>query len=460
MLKKMMSTSAHSLYYRSPVFVQHAFTSAYGFKKRRERYNDYYHEAFRRYVTEDSGGREPLIRLMHHLKDNIVAYRDIDVDEETIMESYLALPMTEKEDLRRELDDRSHKEGKLHVSRTGGTTGYNLAVFESEEDWALRMAYLDYIKYRQGIEPFSKRASFTGREITPAVHRNKLWRYNLAMNQALYASHHMTPENVEHVYENMKRFRPVSIDGLPSSIHMVAKYMLSNGLRADWDVKAVFPTAEILLPYAKRDIEAAFDTVVIDQYASSEGAPFLYGNTDEGYTIGHETGLFEFERRGEHRYEMIVTSFLNYATPLVRYRIGDEVEIHSDREYLNSYEDDIIIRRIYGRRMDYLIAQDGRKVMNIILAWIVDGFEEKVVQCQIVQKEKEEFQVNMVVEDDYDEHADELVIRGRLERQLGPDNRYVFNYMDFIPKEKNGKVRFIINELEQKAGAGSTAEFG
>ncbi|WP_017548167.1 hypothetical protein [Salinicoccus carnicancri] len=460
MLKKMMSTSAHNLYYRSPVFMQHAFTSAYGFKKRRERYNDHYHEAFRRYVRGDAGGRGQLIRLMRHLKENIGAYRDIDVDEDAIMESFRALPMTVKEDLRNALDDRSHKEGKLHVSRTGGTTGYNLAVFESEADWAVRMAYLDYIKYRQGIEPFSKRASFTGREITPADHRNILWRYNLAMNQALYAANQMTPGNVKHVYGNMRSFRPASIDGLPSSIHMVAKHMLSNGLRADWDVKAVFPTAEILLPHAKKDIEDAFDTVVIDQYASSEGAPFLYGSTDDGYTIGHATGLFEFERRGENRYEMIVTSFLNYATPLVRYRIGDEVEIHSDREYLNSYEDDIDIRRIYGRRMDYLIGQDGRKVMNIILAWIVDGFEEKVVQCQIIQKEKEEFLVNMVVEDDYDDYADELVIRGRLERQLGPDNRYVFNYVDFIPKEKNGKVRFIINELEQKAGAGSTVQFG
>jgi len=237
----------------------------------------------------------------------------------------------------------------------------------------------------------------------------------------------------------------------------VAKYMLANGLRAEWGVKAIFPTAEILLPYAKKDIEAAFDTVVIDQYASSEGAPFLYGGTDDGYTIGHATGLFEFERRGEHRYEMIVTSFLNYATPLVRYRIGDEVEIHSDREYLNSYEDDVEIRRIYGRRMDYLIGQGGRKVMNIILAWIIDGFEEKVIQCQIIQKKKDDFLMNMVIEDDYDEYADEGVIRERLKRHLGPDNSYVFNYVGSIPKEKNGKVRFIINELEQKAGAGSTA---
>lgn len=447
MLKKMMTTSVHNIYYKSPVFMQHAFTSAYGYKKRRERYSHLYARAFRRYTTEESDRKQTLILLMRHLKANIKAYEAIKIDETDIMKSFLALPTTSKEDLRHALDDRSHKEGKLHVSRTSGTTGANLVVFESDQDWAARMAYLDYIKHTNGVAPFSKRASFTGREITPTAHRNKLWRFNMAMNQMLYAAHHMTPDNVNHVYDNLKRFKPVSLDGLPSSIHMVAKYMLSNDLKADWEVKAIFPTAEILLPHVKKDIEIAFDTIVIDQYASSEGAPFLYGTADDGYTIGHETGLFEFERAGENLYEMIVTSFLNYATPLVRYRIGDQVEIHSDRDYLNSYEDEIEIKRIYGRGMDYLIGQDGKKIMSILISWVADGYEEKIIQYQIIQKEKDEFQVNMVIDADYDKTKDEKVIRQRLERQLGAGNRYVFDYVETIPKEKNGKVRFIINEL-------------
>lgn len=450
MLKKMMNQSVQTIYFSSPAFMQHALTSVYGYKQKKERYNNLYATAFEGYTTGRVAPEKCLLDLLHHLKANIHAYRDIDIDEGNVMGSFLALPMTVKEQLRNELDDRSHKEGKLHIARTSGTSGVNLAVYESERDWTMRMAYLDYIKYRHGVMPFSKRASFTGREIAPPRHRKTFWRHNIAMGQMLYSSVHMTPDNVGLVYDSIRKFKPVSIDGMPSSIHMVAKYMLANNIAADWEVKAIFPTAEILLPHIIRDIEAAFGAVVIDQYASSEGAPFIYGQPSEGYTIGNETGLFEFIRAGDGVYDMIVTSFLNYATPIVRYRIGDQVEIDSDKAYLNSHADDVHITKILGREMDYLIASDGHKVMNVVINWIIDGLEEKVIQFQLVQRAEDRVIVNMVVEPEYDSAVDEPILRGRLERKLGEDIAYAFNYVDDIPKGRNGKIRFIINDLAKK----------
>ncbi|WP_271402373.1 hypothetical protein [Salinicoccus roseus] len=447
MLKKMMDASVHTIYFKSPVFMQHAITSAYGYKQKKKRYNKMYKDAFNRYVAGEVDKEQCLLELLHHLKKNIGVYRDIDIDDQNVMGSFLALPMMVKEELRNDLEARSHKVGKFLISRTSGTSGINLMVYESERDYTMRMAYLDYIKFRHGVKPFSRRASFTGREIAPPDHRNIFWRYNLAMHQILYCSMHMTPDNIGHVYESMQRFKPSSIDGMPSSIHMVAKYMLQNNIKADWDVKAVFPTAEILLPHILRDIEAAFGAVVVDQYASSEGAPFIYGSPEAGYHIANETGVFEFVRAGEGVYDMIVTSFLNHATPIVRYKIGDQVEIDSDRAYLNSHRDDVRITKILGREMDYLIASDGHKVMNVVVNWIVDGYEEKILQFQLVQRKRHEITVNMVVNADYETEADEKEIRRRLKWKLGDDNTYVFNYVKAIPKGKNGKVRFIINDL-------------
>lgn len=455
MLKKMMGTSMHDIYFSSPVFMQHAFTSAYGYKLRRERYNVLYRRSFRRYMEGRADPEALLTDFIYHLKQNIPFYRDIRVDEGNLMESFLALPETVKEDLRNELEDRSHTVGIMRKSRTSGTTGENLAVYDSEYDRADRMAYLDYIKMQNGVKPFSKRASFTGQELTPPDHRNILWRYNKPMNQILYATFHMTPENVGHVYENLVRFRPVTLDGFPTSIHMLAKYMLSNGLKPDFKVRAVFPTAETLLPHVKRDIEKAFDTVVIDQYSSSEGAPFIYGTEDGKYIVGKETGLIEFERVGHHLYDMIVTSYINRATPIVRYRIGDQVEIHSDRKYLNSFDDDIKIERIIGRAADYLIGSRSNRVSAVNISWVVDGLEEKVIQMQFVQTGRYHYVVNMVVEDAFEKH-DEDVIRDRMYRRLGEEIVIHFDYMEAIPKEKNGKVRFIINETGKEVSAGDT----
>lgn len=446
MLKELIGASTHNIYYKSPIFLQHAFTSAYGYKLKRERYNKLYRDALLRYVEGGFDKKQSLIEFMHHLKQHIDVYARIEIDDDNIIDSFLKLPLTVKSDLRYELEARSWRKGQIRFSGTSGTTGESLAVYDSEYDRADRMAYLDYIKLKNGVRPFAKRASFTGQDLTPPDHRNILWRYNMSMNQMLYTANHLTADNIRYVYENMARFKPAALDGFPSAIHMVAKFMLSNHIKAGWDVLAVFPTSEILLPYVKTDIEKAFGTTVVDQYASGEGAPFIYGNADGAYQIGHETGLFEFKRIGDRLYEMIVTSFINYATPIVRYRINDQVEIDSDKDYLNSYSDDIRITRIFGRRSDYLIGSRGNKVTSVGIARAVEGIEDKVIAFQFIQKDMKEFVVNLVVEPDYSDKEDRI-FKERVVRRLGQDSRYHFNYVETIPKDKNGKARFIINEI-------------
>ena len=448
MLKKIINASTHNIYYRSPIFMQHVFTSAYGYKLKRERYNHLYEKAFKRYIQNDFDKRTALVDFMHHLKKNIQVYEDIEIDERDILASFLKLPTTVKNDLRYELDARSCRDGQIRFSGTSGTTGASLAVYDSEHDRADRMAYLDYIKYLNGVMPFSRRASFTGQDLTPSDHKNVLWRFNMSMNQMLYAANHLAPDNIRHVYESLERFKPETLDGFPSAIHAVAKYILSNHVTINWDTKAIFPNAETLLPHIKADLESAFHTKVIDQYASGEGAPFIYGSGDGVYKIGHETGIFEFERVGRHLYDMIITSFINYATPLVRYRIGDQVEILSDETYLNSYRDDVRITRIFGRKADYLIGSRDNRVSSVGIARAVEGIENKVLAFQFIQKDMNRFIVNLVVEDSYNKN-DEKILKDRVIRRLGRDANYQFNYLDALPREKNGKVRFIINEIAE-----------
>lgn len=446
MLGKIKNFNVHDVYHISPVFMQHVFTSAYGYKLKRDRYSSLYRDALKQYIRGGIDHEESLIRFMHHLKENINVYKNIRIDEKNIMNSFQKLPMTLKEELRAELEDRSYKKGIIRESVTSGTTGANLIVYDSEYDRAKRMAFLDYIKYQNGVFPFSKRASFTGQELTLPDHKNKLWRYNYTMKQMLYAARYITPENVGHIYGNLRKFKPVSMDGSPSSLHILAKYMIRNHITADWDVRAIFPTNEILFPHVKRDLEKAFNTVVIDQYSTSEGAPFIYSNSKGEYNLAPETGVFEFFRKDHHLYEMVVTSFINDTTPIVRYKVGDQVEMESDKEYMNSFEDECRVTKIIGRGPEFLYTSDGHKVRSIIVSWIIDGLEDILPHTQFIQKALDKVTVNIVVEDNFTE-SDELILLERVKKMLGQDVDVTFKYMNSIPKEKSGKVRFIINEV-------------
>lgn len=437
------------IYYNSPIFLQHLFTSIYGYKLKKKRYNSIYKESLLKYVKGDCDTQNLLYKLLNHLKNNIKFYENIEIDRTELVESLRKIPFTSKEDLRQELNLRSCLEADVTIGKTGGTTGKSLKVYSSEYDKANRMAYLDYIKFINGVEPFSKRASFTGKEITPINDKNVLWRYNITMNQILYASFKLNPENVKYVFANMQKNKPIAIDGFPSSIHLVAKYILSNNIKVDWNVEAVFPTAETLNSNVKTDIEKAFNTKVIDQYASSEGAPFLYTIADGSYKIGNETGVFEFYKVESNIYEMIVTSLINYATPIVRYKIGDRVEINSDEEYLNSLTSDIKISRILGRNSDYLTGSEGNIVTSVNIANIVKNLDDKIIQSQFIQKGYNNYIVKLVVNDKYQGKKDEKTIIEMLNHRLGYNNYYIFQYLSIIPKEKSGKTRFIINEMSE-----------
>lgn len=441
-----------NVYYKSPIMFQNLFTSLYGYKLKRERYNHLYHKYLGDYINHWVSGEHELIKLLQHLSANINFYKEIEINSENPYSTFMSLPFTVKDDLRSELTDRSCFNGTLRQNRTSGTTGENLIVHNSEYDRAKRMAYLDYIKLLHGVEPFRKRASFTGKEISQVNNKNVIWRYNFPINQVLYATYQFNNQNMKYVFANIKKQKPVSLDGYPSAIHNVAKYIIKNNESVDWDVKAVFPTAEVLAPHVKKDIERAFHTTVVDQYASSEGAPFIYTDTEGKYTIGHETGIFEFFKVDGSIYEMVVTSFLNYATPIIRYKIGDQAELNSDKDYLNSLTDDIEIKRIIGRKCDYLVGSNNNKITDVNISWIIDGLEEKVIQFQLIQKAKNKFHMNLAVEENFDKERDLKEIEERLHRKFGSLSHFDFIFTADIPRDKNGKVRFIINEMGEKNG--------
>lgn len=442
----------NEIYYKSPIFMQHLITSLYGLKLRRRRYNRLYRKYLQRYTNKEIIASDELEKILIHLKNNIPLYSELDItaDKTFVIKK---IPFTEKDDLRNELNLRSYTEGKIAVGKTGGTTGKSLKVYSNEYDRASRMAFLDYIKSVHGIKPFSKRASFTGKEIVPHNHKNILWRYNLVMHQVLYASFKINKYNVKYIFNNMKKYKPTTIDGFPSSIHLVAKYILLNNIEINWEVKAIFPTAERLTENMKEDIEKAFCTKVIDQYASSEGAPFIYINEKGDYEIANETGFFEFYQIKDDIYEMVVTSFINYATPIIRYKIGDNVQIKSNEKYLNSFENKVLIKKILGRNTDSLIGSKRNIVTSANMSNVVKDLGNKVIQSQFIQKEINKYIINLVVNSKFDKNIDQDIIIDKLNHRLGTSNKYLFNYVDEIPKEKSGKTRFIINEMSEKNGS-------
>jgi len=446
------------IYDYSPIILQHVFTSVKGYQLKKRRYNKLYYYYLKYFnelndVTKEK--EEQIKKLLIHLKYNIPYYKKylINIPDNQLDESVLLnLPIITKEELRENIEifiDVTSSNN--YVAKTGGTTGKSLNVFSSKEDAAKRMAYLDYFKQIHGVAPFTKRASFTGKEIIPVKQEGKIfWRYNLPLKQMLYSGFHVSEENIKYYIKSLNKFKPLALDGFPSSIYRIARYINRNNIKLDFQPYAIFPTAETLHDYYKKEIEKAFKCPVRNQYASSEGAPFITECQFGRLHFNIETGYFNLKEynKKEDLYELIVTSFINYTTPIVQYEIGDIVEYQSTQQLCECGNKSQYEKKILGRQSDYLISEKNGQITSANMSNVAKEAPNSVIASQFVQKKINELVVNLIVDENHFKENDQKKIIQSLKYRFGNEVNIKFNIVDEIPKEKSGKTLFIKNLME------------
>jgi phenylacetate-CoA ligase len=143
---------------------------------------------------------------------------------------------------------------------------------------------------------------------------------------------------------------------------------------------------------------------------------------------------------------VVCTGFGNYATPLIRYDVGD-VAVQSRQAVCQCGRGGTLIDRIVGRTEDYVLTPDGRLVGRLDHLF-KDAV--RVKHAQIVQTEIDEVIIRIVKDHAYTmEDEQEILREARL--RLGSSIDIRFEYVDEIPRTKNGKFRFIISNVKETA---------
>ena len=356
------------LYEKMPIWIQNLAISLYGMNLYHQRYGKFYKRALKNLAQLDYANAEEMDRLqkqrflnfLNYAVSNSAFYKDfydgIVLAEIKSTKDIERLPILEKECLRRHLAE-IYTIDKKHaiISHTGGTTGKSLEVRFTKRDMQERMAYLHFWESTHGISQGEKRASFNGRQFISRVHNKKIfWRYNYFRKQMLYSTFHITDENIPYYIMSLNKFKPAVINGFVSAIFEVANYINNNNVSLEFKPKVIFTTSETLLPYQRGAIQKAFGCPVRDQYASSEGAPWITECRCGKLHYNLYTGIIE-EYQTEYGTEMLVTGFNTHGTPLIRYRIGDMWELSNETCGCGCCFP--IVRRIEGRRVDYLISK-------------------------------------------------------------------------------------------------------
>lgn len=449
------------VYDASPIFFQHVMASISGYHRNQSRYGRVYHNYLRFLADFDTWTldqkleyqRQELVKFIAHAFDNSKFYRrlyqDIDITTINGMEDLKALPIVNKEMLRENIADviTISRHGGVE-SHTGGTTGKSLVVLFTKEDFMKRMAMLDHFKARVGFEHRKmKRATFGGKHIVPPNQKQKVfWRYIAACKQMYYSSFHITEGNIKYYIDSLNKYKPQAIDGFFMSICDIASYIERHDIQLTFTPVAIFPTSETLTQTGRELLERVFRCKVYDQYASSEGAPFVTECPNQTPHVELASGVFECFEEGSN--EVLVTSFTTHGTPLIRYRIGDSMKFADENLACNCGIKSPVVLDIEGRRLDFLYTADGARINAGNISNLFKNMPNAIIRAQAIQNKMDEIKIKIEVDKNlYKDKYDDL-LKDEFVHKFGLGTKVLIEHVESIPREQSGKHRMIINNLE------------
>src|SRR5690554_1057950 len=362
-------------------------------------------------------------------------------------------PVLEKATLLDKLDTISTiKEMDAEVSLTGGTTGASMKVLYTREDIQERHAMLDHFRSKFGHELGKRTAWFSGKDLTRPkdLARGICYRDDWINHIRFFSTFHITDRYFDAYWSALTEFAPEYMVGFPSSVYDICVMAKERGLRFNGVVKAFFPTAETVLPQHRAVIGEVLGCPLIDQYASSEGAPFILECEKGRLHIHPLTGIFEVvdeNLQPAQEGEILVTSFSTRGTPLIRYRIGDRIKLAPEDERCACGSHFPLVEFIDGRSSDFIWSPENGKVnLGNISNCTKDA--PGIICFQVVQEQENAVDVKLVKGREFTEKDRDNFLRALVAR-LGKTMEISIEYVDEIPREKSGKFRIVKNLLAQ-----------
>ena len=333
---------------------------------------------------------------------------------------------------------------KMFREHTSGTTGIPLDLYWSRD--AVRGFYaLFEARWRlwYGVSRSDRWAILGGQLVTP-IGQNKppFWVWNAALRQLYMSSYHLSPALIGYYLEALKRYRVKYIFGYSSSLFALAQEIIRLG-NVTLRMHVAITNAEPLYEYQRDVIGRAFDCQVRQTYGNSEivtsasecDARRLHLWPELGFVevIGEEDCV-EYVETGE----VIATSLLNIDMPLIRYRLGDQVQRLVRHESCSCGRTLPQLLSVEGRKDDVLYTPDGRSIGRLDPVFKT---QLPIREAQIVQDSLSCVRVRYVPTAGFDQHTANTIIT-RLRERMGPIDVVLEELME-IPREKNGKFRAV-----------------
>lgn len=234
----------------------------------------------------------------------------------------------------------------------------------------------------------------------------------------------------------------------PSTLEGMLRQSVATG-RTPSKLKHVCTQSEVVSDDLRALCREAWGAKISDIYSSEElGFIALQCPEEEHYHVQSENCLVEIidddgtpcppGKMGR----VVVTSLNNFASPLIRYEIGDYATFGKPCSCGRGLP---VINRIAGRERNLAMLPDGRKV-TVTLSGAAIFHELPLRQFQLVQTSLETIEAKLAVRRPLSV-AEELRFANYINEGVGHDFQFEFTYVDEIPLLPSGKYEVFKREL-------------
>jgi phenylacetate-CoA ligase len=260
------------------------------------------------------------------------------------------------------------------------------------------------------------------------------------------SAYHLSAELAPSYFSALRQYRITYLWGYPSALGTLAEHAVRLGIQVP--MRVAVGSAEPVLPNQRAAVARAFGCRLVETYGSTELVTAASECEAGRLHLWPEVGHVEVIDDAGHAVtpgtvgELVCTSLLNDAMPLIRYRTGDRGALDPDDAPCACGRRLPRLLAVEGRCDDAVITPDGRTVGRLDPVFKADI---PVQEAQIVQEAVDRLRVKVVPAPGFAAAAEAAIV-ARVQERVGP-MRVVVEVVEAIPRTRHGKFRAVINEL-------------
>lgn len=335
-----------------------------------------------------------------------------------------------------------------YENTSGGSTGEPVRLLQDREYWARALAITALFSKWAGKEIGQREVRLWGSErdiLAGGQGASALFR-NFVSNTVVLNAFRMNDARMRDYIARIGSLRPALVVAYAQSAYELARFSEENGV-AIRPPGAVMTSAGTLYPFMRETIERAFGAPVFNRYGSREAGNIASQCAERRGLHVAPWGLFVeiVDEAGLPvpagvEGDIVVTSLINHAMPLLRYRIGDRGALARDR--CPCGRGGQVLERISGRNVDLFRTAEGTSIDGEYFTHLL-YFRDWVRRFQVVQTDYARV-VYRILGAAPAPRADLEEIAFKTRVVMGPRCDVDFDFVNDLPPAASGKWRYTI----------------